>query len=273
MADAAGAAIVEPWLQGCVLLTGGTGLVGLDIARVFLRAGASVVVAGSDPGRTDAARAALAEFPRAYAVACDLGAAGGVSALLEALPAAAGPVSVLVNGAGINFAKPVAEVTEADFDRLFAVNVRAAFLATQAVCERMKAEGRTGRVVNITSGNYRYVRPDAGLYSATKSALEILTRSFALEYGPVGVTVNAVAPGLMAREGATDPGYRRIADYYRANSPVQRIASGTDVGEAALFLASSRAANITGETIVVDGGYSAGRFDFPTRSQTQVPRS
>ncbi len=265
--------MTEPWDDGCVLLTGGTGLVGLDIARVFLRAGATVVVAGSDPARTGTARAALAEFPRAHAVACDIGAAGGVTALLDAVPVAAGPVSVLINGAGINFAKPVAEVTEADFDRLFAVNVRAAFLATQAVCERMKADGRPGRVINITSGNYRYVRPDAGLYSATKSALEILTRSFALEYGPAGITVNAVAPGLMAREGATDPGFLRVADYYQTNSPLQRIATGTDVGEAALFLASARAANITGESIVIDGGYSAGRFDFPRRSQPQVTRS
>lgn len=273
MTDPAPSPVTEAWQQGCVLVTGGTGLVGLDIARVFLRAGATVVVAGSDPTRTEAARAALASFPHAHAVAGDLGAPGGVAALLDALPAAAGPVSVLINGAGINFAKPVATVTEADFDRLFAVNVRAAFLATQAVCERMKAEGRTGRVINITSGNYRYVRPDAGLYSATKSALEILTRSFALEYGPAGITVNAVAPGLMAREGATDAGFRRVADYYQTNSPLQRIASGADVGEAALFLASARAANITGETIVVDGGYSAGRFDFPTRSQPQVPQS
>jgi NAD(P)-dependent dehydrogenase (short-subunit alcohol dehydrogenase family) len=265
--------MTEPWQAGTVLLTGGTGLVGLDIARVFLRAGATVVIAGSDPGRTEAARAALVDYPRAHAVACDLGAPGGIATLLEALPTEAGPVSVLINGAGINFAKPVAMVTEADFDRVFAVNVRAAFLATQAVCEQMQAEGRPGRVINITSGNYRYVRPDAGLYSATKSALEILTRSFALEYGPAGITVNAVAPGLMAREGSADPGYLRVADYYRANSPLQRVATGIDVGEAALFLASARAANITGETIVIDGGYSAGRFDFPRRSESQVSQS
>ncbi len=263
----------DPWEEGCVLVTGGTGLVGLDIARVFLRAGATVVVAGSDRGRTDAARQALAEFPRAHAIACDLGAPGGVGAMLDLVPSAAGPVSVLINGAGINFAKPVAEVTAEDFDRVFSVNVRAAFLATQAVCERMQEENRPGRVINITSGNYRYVRPDAGLYSATKSALEMLTRSFALEYGPMGITVNAVAPGLMAREGSTDPDFLRIADYYQLNSPLQRIATGTDVGEMALFLASARAASITGETIVIDGGYSSGRFDFPRRSQWQVSQS
>lgn len=258
--------MTEPWQQGCVLLTGGTGLVGQDIARVFLKAGAKVVVVGSNPDRTEVARKALSEYPGAYAMSCDLGSDGGIERMLDQVPEDAGPVSVLINGAGINFSKPMTEVSEGDFDRLFSVNVRAAWFATRAVCERLKARGAEGRIVNITSGNYRYVRPEAGLYSATKAALEILTRSFALEYGACGITVNAVAPGLIAQPEPHDPAYARVAEYYQANSPLNRIVTGTDVGEAAFFLASQRAANITGDSIVIDGGYSAGRFDFPRRT-------
>lgn len=257
--------MTEPWSKGCVVITGGTGLVGRDMAHVFLEAGAKVVLVGSDPDRTEAARVALQDYSGVFALACDLGADGGPQTMIDSLPAEAGPVSVLVNGAGINFAKPMMEVTEADFDRLFSVNVRGAWFASRAVCEDMKARGVRGRVINITSGNYRYVRPDAGLYSATKASLEILTRSLALEYGDAGITVNAVAPGLIEAPKPHDPAYSRVADYYTENSPLAQITTGRDVGEAVLFFASQKAQNITGESLVIDGGYSSGRFDFPRR--------
>lgn len=259
----------EPWSQGVVLVTGGTGLVGLGIARAFLGRGARVVLVGSTAERCDQARATLSPPERLHAFACDLRAAAGVERMFETV-AEIGPVSVLVNGAGINFARPVGEVTEKDVDELFALNVKAAFFASRRACEEMRASGRGGRVINVTSGNYRYVRPDAGLYSASKAALEMLTRSFALEYGRFGITVNAVAPGLVERPGSEDPFYRRVEAYYRDNSSTGRITTADDVGETVLFLASTRARSTTGETLVVDGGYSAGRLDFPVRSQPQV---
>ncbi len=119
---------------------------------------------------------------------------------------------------------------------MFAVNVKAAFLASRRVCEAMKAAGRPGRIVNITSGNYRYTRPDGALYSASKAALEMLTRTFALEYGDHGIAVNAVAPGLGANGRAKpDPAFLRVAEYYVANSPLGRLhSSGRGGGNGAL---------------------------------------
>ena len=155
---------------------------------------------------------------------------------------------------------------EADFDRVLGANLRSAMFCSQHACARMAAAGIAGRIINITSGNYRYTRPNAGLYAASKAALEMLTRSFALEHGRQGITVNAVAPGLIARPSETDPGFVRVASYYQDNSPVDGLVSSADVASTVMFLASERAAMITGESLVIDGGFSIGRFDFPRRT-------
>jgi NAD(P)-dependent dehydrogenase (short-subunit alcohol dehydrogenase family) len=260
--------MTEPWLQGPVLVTGGTGLIGLAIARAFAAVGARVAVLGAAERRTAEAAAALAQFTdRVRALAIDLGTPALIETAFDAIEPDWGPIAVLVNGAGINFNRAITAVTLADFDRLMAVNVRAAFFASRLAGERMAAAGLAGRIINITSGNYRYARPDAALYCATKAALEMLTRAFALEYGSHGITVNAVAPGLVARPGQSDAAYLRVAEYYQGASPLARLVQPEDVAAAVLFLASARAAAITGDTIVVDSGFSAGRFDFPRRAQ------
>lgn len=94
----------------------------------------------------------------------------------------------------------------------------------------------------------------------------MLTRGFALEYGGYGIAINAVAPGLVDRPGATDSQFLKVADYYRSRSSQQALTTPQDVADAVMFLASAKAARIAGETIVVDGGYSAGRLDFPRRT-------
>lgn len=260
--------MAEPWTEGAVLVTGGTGQIGREIARAFLAAGAVVAIVGSGAARAEAAAEALAACaPRVHPFAVDLGSPRAVADLFETIAGRLGPVAVLVNAAGRNFASPLAETSEADFDRVVAANVKSAFFCSQEACRRMAAAGVRGRIVNVTSGNYRYTRPNAGLYAATKAALEMLTRSFALEHGCDGITVNAVAPGLVARPDETDPGFLRVADYYRANSPTGGLVTVADVAAAVMFLAAESAAAITGETLVVDGGFSIGRFDFPRRSR------
>jgi NAD(P)-dependent dehydrogenase (short-subunit alcohol dehydrogenase family) len=222
-----------------------------------------VAIAGSTTARTASASAALAgEGGVLRAYQADLATAAGVDDLLARVRAGLGPIAVLVNGAGINFNRATAAITEAEFDRVMAVNVKAAFFVTRAVATTMQAGGIAGRIINITSGNYRYARPDAGLYCATKAALEMLTRAFAIELGAAGIAVNAVAPGLVARQ-AGDERYQRVARYYQAHSALSLITTGQDVAAAVLFLASAAARAISGETIVVDAGYSAGRLDFP----------
>lgn len=250
----------ETWDSGPVLVTGGTGLVGLGIARAFLEAGARTILVGSTAARAKDAAAAL--DGKVEAIAADV----SDSAAVERLFAEVGAPSVLVNAAGINFNKLVPETTAEDFDRVMAVNVRGTFLCSKAACAAMVPRGIRGRVVNVTSGNYRYVRPGSALYSASKAAMDMLTKGFALEYGPHGIGVNAVAPGLVDRPGNTDPNFLAIAGYYRARSASQRVVTADDVGQAVLFLASSRAAGMTGEAIVLDGGFSFGRLDFPRRA-------
>lgn len=259
--------MAEPWNAGPVVITGGTGLVGAGIAHAFLAAGATTIVVGSDAER--AARAAAALGGAAHALAADVSEADAVDALFAEVEARHGTPAVLVNAAGINFNKPIVDTTLAEFDRVLAVNVRATFLCSRAACEAMLAHGMQGRVVNVTSGNFRYVRPGSSVYSASKAAMDMLTRGFALEYGPRGIGVNAVAPGLVERAGSTDPNFLAAAEYYRARSASQRIVTPADIGEAVLFLASSRARGMAGEVMVLDGGFSFGRLDFPRRAPDQ----
>lgn len=265
MADAATSPI-EPWAKGPVVVTGGTGHVGMAIVRSFVAAGATTIAIGSTRARTDAAAATLSGFVNAHALCADMAEPDTVSRIFDDIEARFGTPAVLVNGAGINFHRMIRDVTSEEFDRVFRVNVKSMLFASQQACRRMARSDIAGRVVNITSGNYRYARPDAALYSASKAAMEMLTRGLALEYGHHGIAINAVAPGLVDRPGFEDPAFLQVAGYYRDQSASHTLATPQSVADAVMFLASSRAAAIVGETIVVDGGFSAGRLDFPRRS-------
>jgi NAD(P)-dependent dehydrogenase (short-subunit alcohol dehydrogenase family) len=246
-------------------VTGGTGAIGLAIASAFMARGARVAVAGSSAAGAARARSALGEG--AATLVADLRDAAALGRMLEEAAAALGAIAVLVNCAGVNFNRAIAEVGTQEYDAVMDLNVRAAFFASQWAAGRMAAAGIAGRIVNITSGNYRYTRPNAALYSASKAALEMLTRSFALEYGAHGITVNAVAPGLVSRPEPLDADFRRVAEFYVANTPLRSVVEPREVAAAVLFLASEQAGAITGDTIVVDNGFSAGRLDFPRRTQ------
>ena len=248
-----------------VVVTGGTGGIGLGVARAFLEQGDAVTIVGSSEERLQRALAALSAFGgRASGLAADLRIRANVETMFERVERERGGLEVLVNSVGINFRRAIAELTEQDYDRVMDTNVKAVFLCCQAAATRMARAGRGGRIVNITSGNYRYVRPGASVYCGSKAAVEMLTRAFALEFGPSDIRVNAVAPGLVDVPSSQSPAaFREIAEYYVTNAPLARLATARDVADAVLFLASDRAAVITGETVVVDGGFSAGRFDFP----------
>ncbi len=259
--------MAEPWTLGPVVVTGGTGHVGLGITRAFLEAGATTVAVGSSAERSAKAAGELASFgEHAQVRAMDMTKPEAVKTLFDEVEGTRGTVAVLVNGAGINFNRMIRDVTSEEFDRVMAVNVKTMFFASREACERMARKGIAGRVVNISSGNYRYARPDAALYGASKAAMEMLTRGFALEYGQYGIAINAVAPGLVDRPGFTDPQFLKVRDYYKSRSSQQALITPQDVAGAVMFLASERAALVAGETIVIDGGYSAGRLDFPRRT-------
>ena len=253
------------------LVTGGTGGIGSESAKLLAAEGAYVVITGRDAERGAAIVKAITESGgSARFVAADLTDPRSLRDLVEAV----GAVDILVNNAALfpmgptvpqdtTFGAPDAaessDVTSFDitsFDAAFAANVRAPYQLTAAFAPAMVAKGK-GAIVNISSMAARIGMPGLPVYSATKAALESLTRTWAAELSPSGVRVNTVAPGptrtdmvmaTMGEEGAAQVGATTLLD---------RLATPREIAEVILFLATDRAAYLTGATIAADGGRTA----------------
>jgi NAD(P)-dependent dehydrogenase (short-subunit alcohol dehydrogenase family) len=239
------------------VVTGGSQGIGLAIVRRFMAEGANVVVVARDRS---------AELPsglRGDRFACWHGDVSteetARGALAEAISRFGG-VNVLVNNAGIDWTGDLIEAPLADFQRVIAVNLFGAFLMLREAARHMREAG--GSIVNITSRTASVGIPTMSLYSASKGALASLTRAAAIEWAPLGIRVNAVAPGLtdtpLAQAWFNDqpdpPSFRKSVE---ATIPQRRLATPEDVAAAVLFLASDESTHITGVTLAVDGGYTA----------------
>jgi NAD(P)-dependent dehydrogenase (short-subunit alcohol dehydrogenase family) len=169
-----------------------------------------------------------------------------------------GRVDILVNNAGIGPENPAEEVLEEDFDLTVAVNVKGTFFASQAAGRAMIARGN-GRIINLSSQAGFVALPTESVYCLTKAAIVHLTKCLAVEWGKHGITVNAVAPTFISTPGTesalTDPEFR--ADVLERIAGLHRIGEPMDVAGAVVFLASPAASLITGETILIDGGWTA----------------
>ena len=235
------------------LVTGSTGGLGVAIAHALAAEGASVVVTGRNTDRGDAVVADIrAAGGDAVFVAADLGAG---EAEIRQLAEAAGPVDILVNNAGI-WSTPEAteQISEATLLESYRANVIAPFLLTGALAPAMARRGY-GAVVNIGSITGLIGGDKSALYNSTKAAVHSLTKSWAAEYGPSGVRVNAVAPGPIATERAAES-----ADHVApvlARIPSRRMSTPEEVAAAVVFLAGDDAANIHGAVLSVDGGWAA----------------
>jgi NAD(P)-dependent dehydrogenase (short-subunit alcohol dehydrogenase family) len=174
-----------------------------------------------------------------------------------------GTIDVLVNCAGVVRRKPVLETTEEDWDFINDVNVKGVFLACRAVAPVMRKAGR-GRIVNITSAAAELALMNRAAYCASKAAVMQLTRCLALEWGPYGITVNAVGPGIT--ETPLTRGYLEADPVRRQKMidklPIRRLGGPGDMAGAVLFLASDLAGYVTGQTIYVDGGWGIGDYDW-----------
>lgn len=168
-----------------------------------------------------------------------------VAETLEAL----GRIDVLVNNAGVTVARPVLELGAEDFDRIFGIDVRGAFLLSVAAAKEMRGRG-DGSIVNITSVHEHVPRPGFALYAAAKAALGMLTRSLALELGADGIRVNAVAPGAIATERNVE------ADALADEVPLGRPGEPEEVAGLVSYLASEEARYVTGASFLIDGGMS-----------------
>jgi glucose 1-dehydrogenase len=245
-------------LQGKVaLVTGSAQGIGRAIVERFAREGADVVVNyRSGPAMAEeVAAAARAMGVRAAAIQADVAQVSEVRRLVEESVAAMGRLDILVNNAGVETHAPFWDVTETDYDKVLGVNLKGPFFATQAMVRHLKATGRPGRIVNISSVHEELPFPNFAAYCASKGGLKMLTRNLAVELGPLGITINSVAPGAIA----TPINTALLNDAAKLKSlteqiPLARLGTTDDVSGVAVFLASDEAGYVTGSTYVVDGG-------------------
>jgi NAD(P)-dependent dehydrogenase (short-subunit alcohol dehydrogenase family) len=235
-----------------VLVTGASRGVGASAVDVFLSTGTRIVaVSRSLPGR---------RTEQLLDVSADLADPASAERVVSAALAAFGRLDGLVNNAGLDLAKPLLETTVDEAQRIFAVNALAPLWMIQAATPALAERG--GAIVNVTSRLAHVGVPEMAVYGASKGALRALTHGAAVELGPVGVRVNAVAPGMTETplfrewvESRADPGLARAE--VEGRIPLGRLATPEDVAKAIVFLISDDAAHITGVTLPVDGGYTA----------------
>jgi len=235
------------------LVTGGSRGIGRAIAATFVREGARVAICGRKPETLEEAAREIG--PSARPFVCHVGRADQIRRLVEEVTREFGRIDILVNNAATNVAQaPCLDLDEAMFDKMIEVNLKSAFRLIQAVAPGMCERG-SGSIINISS--ISGVRPQFHglLYSMTKAALLMMTRSYALELGPKGVRVNAIAPGLIQTA---------LSEYYWKDEarreqridrqPIRHLGQPAEIAEVAAWLASDRSSFVTGQTMVVDGG-------------------
>ena len=247
------------------LVTGGSRGIGYGIAARLAEAGAAVMISSVSPEAAEQAAANLSAAGYAAAgVQCDIrsveDAVGSVRATVERF----GRIDILVNNAGV-FPFSLLHKTDEDiWDRVFDTNLKGAFFATQAAVQYMTAQGQGGRIINIASVGS--AKPTYGYahYDASKGGMLMLTKSMALELGPLGITVNVIQPGVVLTDGVMRAAAQSQGEYEAGTGnsmgsfverlPLRRIGQPDDIGKVALFLASRAADYMTGSVIAVDGG-------------------
>lgn len=249
---------MQQLLKGKVaIITGGGGALGAGIAHGLAQAGAAVVLADvKQAAATAVAERIVAAGGQALAVACDVADSTSVDDMVAQSIAAYGGVDILVNNAAIYPARPWTEITEAEWDRVFAVNIKGYYLCARAVYPSMKGRGG-GKIINISSITFFLGKWDRLLdYVSTKGAVVGFTKGLARELGPDGITVNCIAPGAFPTDAEKihpDPeGYNR---FVLENQALKRRGTPTDMANAVLFFASDLSAFVTGQSLLVDGGW------------------
>lgn len=237
------------------LVTGGGSGIGNGIAARFAEAGARVMIHfhSSAEGAEQLAAEIRARGGEASTSAADLTDPAQVTTLVERTVETLGPLDVLVNNAGIYPLAGVLEMAVFDWDRVVDVNLKSVHLCVQAAARQMVAHGHGGAIVNITSIEAENPAPSHSHYDAAKAGVLMYTRAAAAELGRHDIRVNAVAPGLIWKEGLDQSWPDGVARYL-AHAPLGRLGQAEDVADACLFLASPAARWISGTSLTVDGG-------------------
>lgn len=238
------------------VITGAARGIGFGTAQRFVAEGAKVAIIDLD--ESAAAEAAGRLGGDAIGIGCDVSDAAAVDAAFERIVAELGGVHILVNNAGITRDNLLFKLTETDWDLVMNVHLKGAFLMTKAA-QKHFVEQKYGKVVNLSSVSAWGNRGQAN-YSAAKMGIQGFTRTLAIELGPFGINVNAVAPGFIATE-MTDAtaarlglGVEEFRELNAQNNPVKRVGLPDDIAAAVAFLSSDESSYVTGQTLVVDGG-------------------
>jgi NAD(P)-dependent dehydrogenase (short-subunit alcohol dehydrogenase family) len=236
------------------LVTGASKGVGKGIALELARQGAAVAVNYlSDAAGAEATAAEItAAGGRALTIRADVGSKQQVDEMFDRVLAAFGRLDILVNNAGIQTWKPLLELSEEEWDRVLATNLKGCFLCTQRAARAMKDSGG-GVIINIGSGCNKWPFPKLVDYTASKGGIEQFTKVAAVELGPYGIRVNCVAPGAVEIERTRQEAGDYAGTWARL-TPLRRIGLPSDVAAAVAFLCEDRAGFITGQTLWVDGG-------------------
>ena len=239
------------------IVTGGGSGIGLAIAEKFIQQGIRVIIAGRDLDKLNTARRQLGEL--CHAISCDVTQLASVPGFVQAVVDQYGPIDILVNNAGTNMKKDFTEVTDEEFQQVILTNLTAVFTMSREVVKNMQLQ-QTGCIIHISSMAAQYGIPKVIAYSASKTAIEGMTRAMAVELSPKGIRVNAIAPGFIYSDmtaKALDSDPERKAKVF-GRTPMGTMGQPADIGEAAYFLTSDAAKFITGVVLPVDGGNSIG---------------
>jgi glucose 1-dehydrogenase len=239
------------------LVTGSSKGIGRGIAIRLAQEGADVVINyNSDPRGAEEALAEVQALGRRGAILrANLGTVGEVRDLVSQSAEALGGLDVLVNNAGIEKHAAFWDVTESDFDAVLDVNLKGVFFATQAFVQHCRAAARPGKIINISSVHEELAFPNFAAYCASKGGVRMLTRTLAVELGPLGITINSIAPGAIE----TPINSKLLNDPVKLKSlkrqiPLGRLGKPADVAGLAVYLASADSDYVTGTTYLIDGG-------------------
>jgi NAD(P)-dependent dehydrogenase (short-subunit alcohol dehydrogenase family) len=240
-----------------VLVTGGASGLGLGIAKAFAANQATVVIVGRDESKLKAARKALGS--RVHPIPFDMNDLDRLPSLVKQVETQVGPLSVLINNAGINLKKDAFHVTNEEYQKIIQTNQTAVFALSREGAKVMVGR-KSGNIIMISSMASQYGIPKVIGYTASKSAVEGMTRALAVELSPHGIRVNCIAPGFIKTDMSSkalddDPERKRKV---LSRTPMGKLGEPSDIANAALFLASSQSKFITGVVLPVDGGNSIG---------------
>lgn len=239
------------------IVTGGGSGIGLAIAEKFVRTNILTIIVGRDEQKLKTTKEKLGDL--CVPMVCDLSNLTAIPKLVQEIIQQYGQIDVLVNNAGINMKKEFTEVTDEDFQRILMTNVTAVFALSREVVKCMLQKGQ-GSIINISSMASQYGIPKVIAYTASKAAIEGMTKAMAVELSPKGIRVNCIAPGFIATDMSAkalnnDPERKQKVI---SRTPMGFLGDPADVANAALYLANGDARYVTGVVLPVDGGNSIG---------------